>query len=277
MSSEVAMNKLDAELQRLYGLPGQLWPSAGSEAECPRIELLSPAGQVRCLVLSIANTCGWEPVAALYQGVQEDLGWPAPAISVSVEDGYLVWFSLAEAIPLDAALDLMHGLGQKYLAATKALRPGFRPGPPGEANFVPSVPARQQDSERWSAFIDPTMGSMFVEESWLEMPPSLDRQAAMLVGLESIKAEDVRRASSLLRGGGEMAAASHAGLEATPPAGYSAALPPVASPATLNLGSGFADPKSFLLAVMNDPSASAEHRMAAAIALLPFCDKAAET
>ena len=44
----------------------------------------------------------------------------------------------------------------------------------------------------------------------------------------------------------------------------------------LNVGSGYRDPQSFLLAVMNDESASARQRIAAAKALLPyFADKPA--
>ena len=38
----------------------------------------------------------------------------------------------------------------------------------------------------------------------------------------------------------------------------------------LDVGGGYVDPKSFLLAVMNDPGAAAEHRIEAAKALLPY-------
>ena len=55
--------------------------------------------------------------------------------------------------------------------------------------------------------------------------------------------------------------------------GLQLTVPPSAG---LAVGSGFVDPKSFLLAVMNDTSASARHRIAAAKALLPcFADKPA--
>ncbi len=66
----------------------------------------------------------------------------------------------------------------------------------------------------------------------------------------------------------------------------SAPVPLDAAPATdrvaprrrsaLNVGSGYRDPQSFLLAVMNDESASARQRITAAKALLPyFADKPA--
>lgn len=41
----------------------------------------------------------------------------------------------------------------------------------------------------------------------------------------------------------------------------------------LSVGGNFSDPKSFLLAVMNDPSASASQRIKAAKALLPYFEK----
>jgi hypothetical protein len=39
---------------------------------------------------------------------------------------------------------------------------------------------------------------------------------------------------------------------------------------TLNVGSNFSDPKSFLLAVMNDSSLSVDHRIEAAKVLMPY-------
>jgi len=40
---------------------------------------------------------------------------------------------------------------------------------------------------------------------------------------------------------------------------------------TLEVGNNFTDPKAFLLAVMNDASASSRDRIEAARALLPYC------
>ena len=56
--------------------------------------LLAPPG-VRGLVLELARPAEWPPMARLWQGVQADLGWPAPAIVVNGVDGYQLWFSLA--------------------------------------------------------------------------------------------------------------------------------------------------------------------------------------
>ena len=262
------MNKLESELRRLYCLPGQTIASFDSDQGAGVIELLSTGGLLRCFVISVEKGCDWTSVAAFYQGLQEDLDLPAPALAVSVEDGYQIWFSLAEPIPLQLAHDFMDALSRRYLAGIKAAKLRFRPDRAGELRSLPVVPAKQANLERWSAFIDPTMGSMFVEESWLEMAPSLDKQAAMLVGLESITAPDLQKALGL--------------LQSLPDA--SGVLPPEigvdsgqierpSGAASLGAGNHFTHPRDFLLAVMNDPSASTDQRIAAAIALLPFCKK----
>ena len=266
------MNKLESELTRLYLLPGQEWPSLESDTGNSAIKLLSAEGLVRCLVVSLENGGNWEQVAALYQGVQEDLDLPALAISVSGEEGYQIWFSLTDPVPLQLARDFMAGLCRKYLAEIKTAKLKLRPGMEQELSLVPWVPARLENADRWSAYIDPTMGGMFVEETWLEMPPSLDKQAGILARLDSIKAQDFQRALGALQ---PLAEISVAAPEHGPLAANGDPFPsrPSGNGAALNIGSGFADPKSFLLAVMNDPNASTDQRIAAAVALLPYFEK----
>ena len=260
------MNKLESELQRLYCLPGQTWPILKSATVNPEISLVSSAGLVRCLVVSVEKGSAWEQVAALCQAVEESLDLPAPAISVSLEDGFQIWFSLAEPVSLQLAQDFMAGLCRRYLAEIKTARIKLRPGAEGALRCVPLVPLQQENAERWSAYIDPTMGSMFVEETWLEMAPSLDKQAAMLAGLESMAAEDFQRALGVLQ------SAPEPKLE-SPEHNQTVLVEPSRNEALLNMGGGFSDPKQFLLAVMNSPLATADQRITAAIALLPFCDK----
>lgn len=257
------MNKLESELQRLYFFPSQAWLGAKSESDNPHINLITATGLVRCLVISVKDGGAWQQVAALYQGIQDELELPAPAISVSVEDGYQIWFSLAEPVALQLAQDFMEGLCRKYLAETKAAKLKLRPGKADALKFVPKIPARQDTSERWSAYIDPTMGSMFVEETWLEMTPILDKQAGMLAGLKSTNTEDFHRALSTLQTMPE--------TDASPPADKAESSQfQQSSKNTLDIGNGFSNPKNFLLAVMNDPTAKAEQRIQAAIALLPY-------
>ena len=263
------MNKLETELQRLYFLPGQEWPGSKSNAYNAAIELVTAGGLVRSLVISVERGGDWEAVAALYEGVQADLDLPPPAISVSGDEGYQIWFSLSEPIPWQLAQDFMQGLCRRYLAEIKAAKLKLRPGAEDELRFVSLVPAILENADRWSAYIDPSMGSMFVEETWLEMPPSLDKQAGMLAGLESIKAQDFQRALSLL------AAPSEISVEATaqPPRVQSndSGQPRQRGEETaLSIGTSFTNPKDFLLAVMNDPKATVDQRIAAASALLPI-------
>jgi len=104
------MNKLESELQRLYFFPSQAWLGAKSESDNPHINLITATGLVRCLVISVKDGGAWQQVAALYQGIQDELELPAPAISVSVEDGYQIWFSLAEPVALQLAQDFMEGI-----------------------------------------------------------------------------------------------------------------------------------------------------------------------
>jgi hypothetical protein len=267
------MNKLETELQRLYFLPGQDWPNLASEAGNRTIDLISPTGAARCLVLSVARGCDWDQIAALYEGVQADFNLPAPAIAVSVEAGFQIWFSLAEPVSLPLAREFVDALCAKYLAETNAAKLTLRPDVTTELRCIHLVPAKQANADRWSAFIDPTMGSMFVAETWLEMAPNLDKQAGMLAGLESIKAGDFQRVLATLQ--------SQANTDPSLPHPSSLRveddpLQPPGKTSTLSIGGGFTDPTSFLLAVMNEPSASADQRIAAASALLPFFAKTAE-
>ena len=269
------MNKLESELQRLYCLPGQEVPRFISDTDNPSIDLIGPSGLVRCCVVSVEKGSDWESVAALYQGVQEDLDLPAPAISVSGKEGYQVWFSLAEPVIWQKARDFMLGLCRKNLPEIKTAQLKFRPGDEGELRFVSAVPARLKTADGWSAYIDPSMGSMFVEETWLEMAPSLEKQAGLLAGLESIKLRDFQRVLTVLSLPIEMKSSVS---EHSPPIlnNDSCSMQPRSTVSLLNIGSGFNDPKQFLLAVMNDASATADQRIAAAIALLPIFEKASE-
>lgn len=284
------MNRFISELTRLYFLPGQEWqtwqPSESGEPAyvmegllTPEVladrlatesnvglTLVSPNGMVRAMVISLANGSYWEQLAALYQGVQEDFDVPAPAISVSVEDGYQIWFSLAESVPLQQAQAFLNALRLKYLNDIPVARLKFRPGIEDGTNLhslsvLPLMQALKEPAERWSAFIDPSMGSMFIDESWLEMAPNLDQQAAMLAGVEPIKAEDFQRVMSIMQ-----AAPAFAGT----PVENAARSGGDRQASSLGVGSHFTDPKSFLMAVMNDPQTSAHDRIEAAKALLPY-------
>lgn len=270
------MSKFVQEFQRLYFLPDQPWPGALAPdiPEQSRMEesglafdLVSPAGRVRALVIDFARAADWASVAGLYQGLQEDLEWPAPAISVSGQAGYRLWLSLAESIPLAEAQLFLERLRQKYLAELAVSRLALLPVAGESASALTLVPARHLETGKWSAFIDPTMGAMFVDEPGLEMAPNMERQADLLARLKSVGATDFQRGLEFLR-----PPADDRKSPVGAPVG-AVSMPPEngrQSSEKLNLGNQYADPQSFLLAVMNDPAASTDQRIAAAKALLPY-------
>lgn len=290
------MNKLISALQRLYFLQDQQWHSQNLNdggdlayaAEGPLtpaivtkslageltvgLNLVSPAGMARVMVVSFARATDWEQVANLYQAVQDELDLPAPAVSVSGRKGYSLWFSLAEALPLAQIQAFLAALRLKYLADIPLAHLELQP----DALAINTLaPARHNTTGKWSAFIDPSMGSMFIVEPGLEMAPILDRQAGMLAGLKSIKTANFQRALSILQAPSELD-----GEPAVTLAEAAARLPTkVSRPPDLadgyrysKLGEGntYADPRDFLLAVMNDSSVGVKQRIKAAKALLPY-------
>lgn len=254
------MTQLNGELHRLYCLPGQPAPTA--DADFRQIALVSEAGQVRALVLGVTRGSDWETVAGLYLSLVESLELPAPAVAVCAAGGYQVWLSLAEAVPLAQARAFLEGLRRRYLGAIPAARLQLWPGATAETQCIATLPCLDEDSGRWSAFIDPAMGSMFCDELGLDLAPNNARQADMLAGLRSVTAREWQRALAILGDGEE-------GAVPPPPGDPSAA----AGAAALGVGGGFTDPRSFLLAVMNDPTASGHDRVEAAKALLPYFER----
>lgn len=192
---------------------------------------------VRALRIDFPRAADWPAVAALLDRLCGELDLPVPAVSVGGEGGYSLWLALAEAQPLAAATDFLAAV-QPWLSELPAER--YRLRALQGADAMPEVPARQANG-RWSAFIDPGMGSMFVDEPGLEIAPNMARQADMLAALRPIASADFRRIA-----GGRVE------LPATP----------VAAPLAQ------VDPRTFLMAVMNDPAVAIGDRIRAAQVLL---------
>lgn len=227
------MPKLHTELERLYFLPGQALPPAP-------LRLVGADGESRCLVLGLSRGEDWEALAKLCAAVQDELALPAPALSVSPTAGYQAWFSLAEPVPRAQAEAFLEALVRQHLAGLPAARVHIFPRP--GADIVNPVPAFDPESGRWSAFIDPGMGSMFADAPGLDLAPNLERQADMLAGIGSIRPTDFSRALAQLTQAPEGAA-----------------------------GPGpRQDPRQFLLAVMQDEKVALRERIRAAKALLPY-------
>uniref|UniRef100_Q47H53 Uncharacterized protein n=1 Tax=Dechloromonas aromatica (strain RCB) TaxID=159087 RepID=Q47H53_DECAR len=118
-----------------------------------------------------------------------------------------------------------------------------------ELRSVPAVPARLENADRWSAYIDPSMGSI---RNLAGMHPRLDKQAGLLAGLESIKAQDFQQAPCALQTPPEVSVATsgHSTQAANSESGQ---LRQSGDGAALNIGSSFTNPKEFLLAVKQRP------------------------
>lgn len=250
-----AMNRLTTELQRLYLPPEQRPLLPDAEPEAP--SLTDRAGEVRAVVVELLPPAGWNAAAALWQGVQAELGLPAPAIAVSGH-GYQLWFSLAQAVSVVQAQAWLELLRRRFLAGIESrhvrLLPAADPELPGKIRHASLVPARQATGY-WSAFVSPDLAVLFAEEPWLDLPPGTDAQADLLVRLESISPADFRQAIERL-------SAQPPELDVQPAVSMSAG-------ATTAAASRYADPRQFLLEVMNDPGVELKWRIEAARALLP--------
>ena len=70
------MTRLRQEQRRLYAPAGP----AGADD----FALIDDQGRVRALVIELRRPADWSAASRLWQGVQADLKWPAPAIAVIV-------------------------------------------------------------------------------------------------------------------------------------------------------------------------------------------------
>ena len=233
------MNPLQTEIQRLYA---------------------APEGQVRALVLELARPADWGLLAPLWRGLQADLALPAPAIAVSGVDGYQLWLSLTEPVPVAEAATFLEALRQHYLGAVAPKRIRLMPSLADPVAQPLPVPSQQPANGYWSAFVAPDLAPIFADEPWLDQAPSPDAQAHVLARLQPIKPTAL--------------AAALARLQPAP-----MPVPLTEMPSSLRTYSpGYAPdpsgqaltPKAFLLAVMHDPAVSLALRIEAAKALLPY-------
>lgn len=215
------MSRLQSEIERLYGTP----PGEGDTA-------------VRAVVLELARPADWPRLAQVWQGVQADLGWPAPAIAVNGVDGYQLWFSLAQPLPPAEAEHLLGQLCRRYLADVEHERLRLIHGAP------PTIP-QQVAPDAWSAFVTSDLAAVFADTPWLDLPPGEDAQAELLGRLSPVATQDLR---ALLK----------------EPAAPTAPVVTVAPPPRVTDD----EARQFLLSVMRDPTVELALRIDAAKALL---------
>lgn len=239
------MSRLEEERRRLFGNDS----GSGDAAD------ITPAA-TRVLVLELARPAAWQPLATVWQGVQADLAWPAPAIAVNGVDGLQLWFSLAEPVPAAQAQQAVAALCARYLAGLSQRR--LAAWPPTSELARPQtleVPAHQAASGGWSAFVAPDLAAIFEDTPWLDLPPGVDAQASLLMTGRSLTPAQWRAGLATLAG-----PAALAEPQQTSAASTSAPAPPPNAAATLA--------RDFLLQVMQDEAAPLAQRIEAARALL---------
>lgn len=195
------------------------------------------------MVMELTRPPSWQILSRVWHGVQTELELPAPAIAVSGIDGLQLWFSIAEPIAVAQAHAFLECLRSRFLPELESGRIRLMPAPDASALrqelHARLIPARQEQTGNWSAFVAPDLAPVFADTPWLDIPPNEEGQAALLRGLEVMKQT-----------------AFEAALEK---------LGPSERPVTSAAGG---DPKQFLLRIMNDDTVTLALRIEAAKALL---------
>jgi hypothetical protein len=261
------MNRLQAELHRLYLSHDPQQGATGADATGADAN-----ARVRAMMMELARPASWDDLAKVWRGVQGDFQLPAPSIAVSGIDGFQLWFSLSESIPVAKANAFLESLRTRYLDGIARNRIGMKPcmdrAAAGHAQHD-LLPPVERAAGQWSAFVAPDLAKLFADEPWLDVPPGSDAQAELLSHVDSMKPEDFERALDLL--GQAQAPASTQARDGTvgtdrPEAGRMHAS---SAAAACNL-----NPRHFLLGIMNDPSIALHLRIEAAKALLPYSEGA---
>lgn len=204
------MQKLISELNRLYLPQGELSPDALARhvqgQETFAASLATADGLARGVMIPFHRmnkgdeAAHWTQLCAVANALQNELGLPAPAVSISGASGYGLWLSLAAPTPV-----------AQVQAFVERLHAAYFPEQPLAADIVRAQvelpPCLNRSSGKWAAFIHPGMGASFAEESGLEMAPPLGGQVAFLEGLQSIGGEQFRHALEVLQPAREAAPA----------------------------------------------------------------------
>ena len=243
-------DRLAAEWRRLYLLPDESWPDADDAVRNCR--LLSAESTVRSLVIEFTRTGDWPVLASFYESLQIDEELPVQAIAVT-PSGYQLWLSLANPVSYAEARQFLLCLQAKYLAALPAGRVALLPDTASGVSELPVIPNFNPESQKWVAFIDPGMGSMFIDEPGLDIAPNPERQADLLTSVKSISPQMFQR---IVDEASDLAIAPQ-------PSCTARSVQDAAFPST-----SFNDPREFLLLVMNSSQVTLSERIAAAKALL---------
>ena len=191
------MEKLFAQLTRLYLMPGTA--PAGLDRQLLGLHtekqaLVSSGGLTRAIVIDFprsgeAPDRHWTQLCEVANALQEKLGFPAPAVSITGGSAFRLWLSLGEPVPVAEV--------ERFLSC---LRSACFPELPLHAqDAVELPPCLHRASGKWAAFIHPGMGASFAEEAGLEVAPPVAAQLGFLEGLESIAPAQLREAIATLQ------------------------------------------------------------------------------
>jgi hypothetical protein len=202
LTSRMRMQKLISELTRLYLPPGGLSADALAQhllgETTLAVDLTTADGLTRAMLIAFDKTVDgedaqhWSRLCAVANALQTELGFPAPAVSVSGANGYGLWLSLETPVPAAQAQQFLTLLRKAYFPEID-LRPDTVSAP------VELPPCLHRSTGKWAAFIHPGMGASFADESGLEMAPPFAGQAGFLEGLQSIGAAQFLRAIDTLQ------------------------------------------------------------------------------
>lgn len=237
------MNPLETEFHRLYLV---------EDATAVAPSLMTVDGRVRAMVLELARPADWSVVSTVWQRVQSDLSLPPPAIAVTGNDGYQLWFSLAEPVTAAEASFFLESLRQRFLSNIVPERISMLPTETRHAQWVPAL---QQSTGLWSAFVAPDLAAIFADSPGLDVSPRVEAQANVLAPLKSIKASVFEAIFDQVISDVERSAATNRS----------------STPAVPHFNKhGNSDAKRFLTEVMDDTTVDLHLRIEAAKALLSY-------
>lgn len=213
------MQALISQLNRLYLAEDALPPGTIEQRllghASPAVSLATPAGLTRAMVIDFrkqpdaADAAHWACLCSVANALQSDYGLPAPAVSISGDDGFNLWLSLEKPATVEQAQAFVDLLREACMPGAQ-VRPVTAP--------VELPPCLHERTGKWSAFINPGLGASFADESGLEMAPPLAGQVALLEGLHSISEAQFVHAIDTLRRARAASAAPAAPSAAASPA-----------------------------------------------------------
>lgn len=259
------MNRLQSELDRLY----LVQTPAGSVVGAQPSALVDLSSRVRAMVMELTQPPDWDVLSRVWRGVQSEFGLPAPAVAVSGRDGLQLWFSLAEPIDIVRAHAFLEGIRLHFLAdiarSRVRLMPTSNAAMPQVERHARMVPACQEQTGYWSAFLAPDLVPLFADSPWLDVAPGEDGQAALLVRIEMMQQPLFEAVFDLLAAK-QASSTTTVAVAASGSSALAGSLPASAS------GPNNTSPQQFLLQVMHDDSAPLALRIEAAKALLQHSD-----